>query len=829
MRMLTRRPDFPVGVVLCYTVDTMITARRIRGICRIAAAGALAISLFAAYPATAVSSSWFAQVSGVPVPFNTVGVFTDQVAFAAGDNFFIWRTIDGGKTWVMLTAGLDAAGTHFDASIPFGSVTTAYLANSGGNVSKTTDAGASWTTVNTGIAATLYGAGFADDSLGWVVGGSATIRKTITAGGSWLAQSAPVDVTGTLYDVDAFSTTLAWAVGADGKIIKTTNGLSWASKPSGTVNTLKSISFNSDSNGIAVGSGRTVLRSSDGGETWTPVTVSSVPITVTWNDVYFIRGGGVATAVGVDAVTGSGYLITTVDSGATWVSQVLPPGTPDLRGISASALPRFAVGNNGAVIVFETTGPSTPGNLRLAAGGASTADTTPDFAWNASIDDHTPIRTYTIRLDGNEPADVGVVTTYAFPAALAVGAHTVGVTGYDSLNHASAEATFAFTITAADTTRPTVTALSMPTTATAGAPVTYSATFSDNVGVTRCELRVGGALQGDMTISDATASRSHTFTSAGTPIVGVWCYDAAGNIGVKEVTTTVSATAAGSPPTGNDTIAPTAPPALTKTSPDDDVSPTFTWGDSIDAVGVTGYEILLDSGNWLSLVGGVSAKTHTLGSLGAGSHTFSVRARDAAGNRSAASSITFIITVTASSPPLATTPTSTPAGPPAPTPAPVQAPGTAGRLIKLPCPVGALVTHPCKAVYFVGSDGKRHAFPNAKTYATWYTDFSSVVVVSQEELSLYPLGKNVTYRPGLRMIKFTTVPRVYVVGRGGALRWMPTEEIARALYGVEWNRMIDDVSDAFLTNYTFGADITAAADFTPAVETAATANLDTNF
>ena len=76
------------------------------------------------------------------------------------------------------------------------------------------------------------------------------------------------------------------------------------------------------------------------------------------------------------------------------------------------------------------------------------------------------------------------------------------------------------------------------------------------------------------------------------------------------------------------------------------------------------------------------------------------------------------------------------------------------------------------------------------------------------------------YRAGVRMVKFTTDPKVYAVSRGGVLRWIRSEELARAYYGNEWNKQIDDLTDAFYTNYTFGADIAAVSDYNPADEIA---------
>lgn len=108
------------------------------------------------------------------------------------------------------------------------------------------------------------------------------------------------------------------------------------------------------------------------------------------------------------------------------------------------------------------------------------------------------------------------------------------------------------------------------------------------------------------------------------------------------------------------------------------------------------------------------------------------------------------------------------------------------------------------AVYYCGRDGKRHAFPNQRIHASWYADFNGVATVSDATLASISLGANVTYRPGVRMIKIQTDPKVYAVAKGGELRWVQTQESATALYGADWNTKIDDISDAFFTDYTIG-------------------------
>lgn len=158
----------------------------------------------------------------------------------------------------------------------------------------------------------------------------------------------------------------------------------------------------------------------------------------------------------------------------------------------------------------------------------------------------------------------------------------------------------------------------------------------------------------------------------------------------------------------------------------------------------------------------------------------------------------------------------------------IQAPPfvAARKLIKTACAEGAAADDPCKAVYYVGADGKRHAYPNSKVFFTWYSNFDDVETVTPEKLASYPLGKNVAYRPGVRMVKFTTLDKVYAVGRNGVLRWIASEEVAKALYGSDWNTKIDDIPDTFYMDYAFGSDVAASADFAPAAESAGAPTFD---
>lgn len=124
---------------------------------------------------------------------------------------------------------------------------------------------------------------------------------------------------------------------------------------------------------------------------------------------------------------------------------------------------------------------------------------------------------------------------------------------------------------------------------------------------------------------------------------------------------------------------------------------------------------------------------------------------------------------------------------------------------------GDLIKASGAAVYYYASDGTRYVFPNQKTYDSWYEGFSGVKTITDEELAAIPLsGKNVVYRPGTKLVKITTDPKVYAVEPGGVLRWVETADVAEDLWGSAWAKRVQDLPDAFFSNYTIGDSISSA-------------------
>lgn len=150
------------------------------------------------------------------------------------------------------------------------------------------------------------------------------------------------------------------------------------------------------------------------------------------------------------------------------------------------------------------------------------------------------------------------------------------------------------------------------------------------------------------------------------------------------------------------------------------------------------------------------------------------------------------------------------------TSSPALAAPTAGSLIKRDGDA---------TVYYLGSDGKRYVFPNAKTYGSWYAGFSGVRTVSSAEMSSITIGGNVTYRPGARLVKVVSDPRTYAVSRGGTLRHVVSEAVAAATFGSGWATLVEDLPDAFFADYRLGEPISNAASYDRAAELAAAADI----
>ncbi len=383
------------------------------------------------------------------------------------------------------------------------------------------------------------------------------------------------------------------------------------------------------------------------------------------------------------------------------------------------------------------------------------------------------------------------------------GSHTMYMTCLDAAGNIGTGSTTTVTVAAAstDSTGPTVGTVS-PTTATQNTATTLSVMVTDASAIAECRLYVGGSDQGPMTALSSTYSRSYTSASSGTIAAYAVCNDTAGN---STTGTSATITFAAAVSTAADSVAPTVG-AITPTTAV--VGTALTLSASVaDSGGMGTCTLYVNSSNMGSMTvsGGYATYLYTF--TGAGSAAANAYCVDAAGNATRGATSTVSITTTET------------------TSEESEAVGEAAEntLIKLACGSTADVSDPCHAVYYF--DGYRHAFPNEKVFFTWYEDFDDVIVVTDDFMASVTLGLNVTYHPGTRMVKFITVRTVYAVGSDGELRAIASEDVAASIWGSDWNTQIDDISDAFYGNYTFGEAIDSTSDFDPDAVESATTNI----
>ena len=252
-----------------------------------------------------------------------------------------------------------------------------------------------------------------------------------------------------------------------------------------------------------------------------------------------------------------------------------------------------------------------------------TNDSTPDFAFSAN---ETISGGFQCKLDAG--AFAACTSPKTLPAT-ADGSHTFTVKANDTAGN-TGQTSYTWTI---DTVAPTVTLSIKPPNPTNDATPDFAFSANETIsGGFQCKLDAGAfaACTSPKTLP-ATADGSHTFT--------VKANDTAGTTGQTSYTWTI------------DTDPPTITLAAPPPNPSNDATPTFTF--SADEATPGGFQCKLDAGAFAACT-----SPKTFGTTPDGSHTFTVKGADAAGNNSSTS---YAWTIDTSAPVL--TLTKTPADP----------------------------------------------------------------------------------------------------------------------------------------------------------------------
>lgn len=112
-----------------------------------------------------------------------------------------------------------------------------------------------------------------------------------------------------------------------------------------------------------------------------------------------------------------------------------------------------------------------------------------------------------------------------------------------------------------------------------------------------------------------------------------------------------------------------------------------------------------------------------------------------------------------------------------------------------------------KTVYFVASDATAYPFPDQQTFFSWYPSFSKVKVQDKGTVANTLSKLPVSLKPGARVVKFGTDPKLYAVSQGARLRWITNEKVLVDLFGQNWRNYFETLPSERIREYSLAEKI----------------------
>jgi photosystem II stability/assembly factor-like uncharacterized protein len=245
--------------------------------------------------------------------------FTDpDTGWVVGPDKTILKSLDGGETWTpQVSKGTERLWDIYFINNKVGwSVGEPVSVSEDGVILHTTDGGENWIEQPSGSKNFLYSCYFIDEQKGWVCGGpnaadSSVVLHTSDGGNQWMTQSCPASAS--LRDIYFINELEGWAVGDNSNVVHTTDaGGIWSLITTPGSENYTSVFFITPKIGWI--GGKSILKTTDGGSTWTPQLSLSDEQQI--HDIDFIDF-----QIGWAAVLGSpGGLYKTMDGGANWTN-----------------------------------------------------------------------------------------------------------------------------------------------------------------------------------------------------------------------------------------------------------------------------------------------------------------------------------------------------------------------------------------------------------------------------------------------------------------------------------------------------------------------------
>ena len=314
--------------------------------------------------------------------------FTDaNNGWGVGTKENIVRTTDGGRTWQTQRGGLNVPrefNSPFEYIFMFDTLRGITVGNTG-LVFSTTDGGATWTPRQSGSGYTVHKIVATDNRHAWAAMENGEILKTTDGGKFWSRKKvyvggSPAD--STIAGIAFPNQQNGWAcirgrIGTPGasSIIKTTNsGDDWQDVNNAPAHNCFALDTFDGQTIVSVGfegGGAPIVRSTDGGQTWTYTVFTGSSVI---RDVDMVSGNVGYMAAGV-------RLLKSTDGFASWTTVAVTDGWLDVSFVDANNGWALGVNSSGIKELWHTTDGGQNWDIKLMPEAVAVHAVNPQTAW----------------------------------------------------------------------------------------------------------------------------------------------------------------------------------------------------------------------------------------------------------------------------------------------------------------------------------------------------------------------------------------------------------------------------------------------------------------
>ncbi len=216
--------------------------------------------------------TWDVQETGTTKTLQSVEFISETRGWVCGEDVLL-RTTNGGANWIQV----EAVGDEL-AALDFVSPEKGWMI-SGYHILHTSDGGKTWSAQYQGVKSMIFDIFFLDEQNGWAVGGKGIVFRTTNGGANWHSAAIQPDII--LYSVFFANKTHGWCVSNGSIFASTDGGITWDEQHNSSESNLFSIHFSTPKIGLISGTEGFVLKTIDGGQQW-----ESIPVNASGKRIY---------------------------------------------------------------------------------------------------------------------------------------------------------------------------------------------------------------------------------------------------------------------------------------------------------------------------------------------------------------------------------------------------------------------------------------------------------------------------------------------------------------------------------------------------------------